>query len=74
AVNLPNSPLSDVLSTSDSRSRSGTSDLRRPNSMGSTAAVNIAKTYNSSPELRQATNILEARRPATRLERISRHL
>ncbi|QQP58364.1 Hypothetical protein FKW44_003652 [Caligus rogercresseyi] len=43
AVNLPNSPLNDVLCTSNSRTRSGTSDLRRPNSMGCTSAFNMAK-------------------------------
>ncbi|QQP52377.1 Hypothetical protein FKW44_004517 [Caligus rogercresseyi] len=48
AVNLPNSTLSDVLYTSDSRTRSGKSDLRRSNFMGCTYAVNMAKIWNSS--------------------------
>ncbi|QQP41926.1 Hypothetical protein FKW44_016438, partial [Caligus rogercresseyi] len=59
AANLLNFPLSDVLCTSDSRKRSGASDLRRPNSMG---CISLE------------TTLLEARRAATRLARMSRHL
>ncbi|QQP51454.1 Hypothetical protein FKW44_012827 [Caligus rogercresseyi] len=73
-VNLPYYSLSDMICTSDSRTRSGTSDLKCPYSVGCASAVNMAKTWNSSPELRQATTLLEARRAATRLARISRHL
>ena len=74
AINIPNAALENVLVRYDSRTRGGLSDLRRPISTNCVAAVNMAKVWNSSEALRQASSLAEARKTAARLSKEVRHV
>ena len=66
------SPLSAVLTAPDPRTRGGANNLRNPVTTNSVAAVNLAKTWNASSELRVAPTIGVAKRAARALATRSR--
>ncbi len=73
AVNVQGHPLSNLLVDPDSRTRDGTEGLKRPTSVKSIAALNMANVWNSSPRLRAADTVYAARMMATKLANEARH-
>ena len=67
-------PLSDMLQSYDSRTRSATvENLRKPTSTRCLAARNMAEAWNFSKELREAKTLPEAKRVASKLAHTVRH-
>ena len=67
-----NGPLGAILKPFDSRTRGSSLELRRPISVNSVAALNMASAWNACCQLREATNSSQAKKAAKQLATASR--
>ena len=74
AVRTEGCPLSQVLADPDRRTRSATSEVKKPISANCVAACNLASTWNASIALREAPTLAVAKKAAKTLASKSRDI
>ena len=70
--NEPGHPLRDLLVPFDGRTRGAATELKKPVTTRSVAAMNLADAWNASATLRSARTLADAKRQAKALGRASR--